>query len=224
VLTLGFLRDLLLLGKHDGVRRAAATRAANGLAARANLLAHARRYPCINSSPAEHRLVDCPGQRGLVNGRSYVYRFTVTYRRWLCAVPGRGRDLWWESQLFRIKCSTAGLGLVDCVLECGSEPPMHIYTREDEFIWVLDGQVTVWIGEKIVTASMGGFVFMPRTCPIPSGWTGMAWRVRCSCTPRAALNASFGTTAPPTTCPAAPVPRSLVTIWPCSVMPSSRPA
>jgi len=83
-----------------------------------------------------------------------------------------GETLWWESQLFRIKCSTAGLGLVDCVLERGSEPPMHIHTREDEFIWVLDGQVTVWIGEKIVTASTGGFVFMPRDVPHTFGVDG----------------------------------------------------
>ena len=55
---------------------------------------------------------------------------------------GEGETFWWESQLFTIKCSEAGLGLVDCTLEAGSEPPMHIHTRETEFIYVLDGQLT----------------------------------------------------------------------------------
>ena len=56
---------------------------------------------------------------------------------------GGGETFWWESQLFTIKCSDGGLGLVDCTLEAGSEPPMHIHTRETEFIYVLDGELTV---------------------------------------------------------------------------------
>jgi quercetin dioxygenase-like cupin family protein len=78
---------------------------------------------------------------------------------------GDGETFWWESQLFTIKCSDGGLGLVECALEAGSEPPMHIHTRETEFIYVLDGQLTVYIGEQTLTAQPGGFVFMPRNVP-----------------------------------------------------------
>ena len=78
---------------------------------------------------------------------------------------GDGETFWWESQLFTIKCSDGGLGLVECALEAGSEPPMHIHTREAEFIYVLDGQLTVYVGEQTLTAQPGGFVFMPRNVP-----------------------------------------------------------
>jgi quercetin dioxygenase-like cupin family protein len=83
-----------------------------------------------------------------------------------------GETLWWESQLFRIKTSTPDLGLVDCVLERGSEPPMHVHTREDEFIFVLDGQVSAWIGDEFVTARTGGMIFMPRDIPHTFGVDG----------------------------------------------------
>jgi quercetin dioxygenase-like cupin family protein len=78
---------------------------------------------------------------------------------------GEGETFWWESQLFTIKCSEGGFGLVDCMLEAGSEPPMHIHTRETEFIYVLDGEVTAYVGDETLTAQPGGFVFMPRNVP-----------------------------------------------------------
>ena len=64
----------------------------------------------------------------------------------------RGETFWWESQLFTIKCSEGGLGLVDCTLEAGSEPPMHIHTRETEFIYVLDGELTVYVADETLTS------------------------------------------------------------------------
>ena len=78
---------------------------------------------------------------------------------------GDGETFWWESQLFTIKCSEGGLGLVDCTLEAGSEPPMHIHTRETEFIYVLDGELTVYVADETLTAQPGGFVFLPRNVP-----------------------------------------------------------
>lgn len=76
-----------------------------------------------------------------------------------------GETFWWESQLFTIKCSEGGLGLVDCTLEAGSEPPMHIHTRETEFIYVLDGELAVYVADERLTAEPGGFVFLPRNVP-----------------------------------------------------------
>ena len=78
---------------------------------------------------------------------------------------GGGETFWWESQLFTIKCSEGGLGLVDCTLEAGSEPPMHIHTQETEFIYVLDGELTVYVADETLTAGPGGFVFLPRNVP-----------------------------------------------------------
>ena len=89
---------------------------------------------------------------------------------------GEGETLWWESQLFTIKSSAYGLGLVDSHLEAGSEPPMHIHTREDEFIYVLDGEITAYVGDEALKAQAGGFVYMPRFVPhtFAIDGTGMA--------------------------------------------------
>jgi quercetin dioxygenase-like cupin family protein len=87
-----------------------------------------------------------------------------------------GETLWWESQLFIIKNSSRGLGLVEATLEAGSEPPMHIHTREDEFIYVLEGEVRVWFGEEAketVTAGPGGLIVMPRNLAHTFGVEGV---------------------------------------------------
>jgi len=78
---------------------------------------------------------------------------------------GERETFWRGSQLFTIKCSGGGLGLVDCTLEAGSEPPMHIHTRETEFIYVIDGELTEYVGDATLTVQTGGFVFMPRNVP-----------------------------------------------------------
>jgi quercetin dioxygenase-like cupin family protein len=78
---------------------------------------------------------------------------------------GEGETFWWESQLFMIKCSDGGLGLIECRLEAGSEPPMHVHTRETEFIYVLEGELTVYVADETMTAQRGAFVFMPRNVP-----------------------------------------------------------
>jgi quercetin dioxygenase-like cupin family protein len=65
----------------------------------------------------------------------------------------------------RSSAQEAALGLVDCTLERGSEPPMHIHTRESEFIYVIDGELTAYVGDETLSVQTGGFVFMPRNVP-----------------------------------------------------------
>ena len=42
---------------------------------------------------------------------------------------------------------------------------MHIHTRETEFIYVIDGELTEYVGDATLTVQTGGFVFMPRNVP-----------------------------------------------------------
>jgi quercetin dioxygenase-like cupin family protein len=44
----------------------------------------------------------------------------------------------------------------------GTAPPRHIHHREHETIFVLDGEVTVFVGDEQFNMSTGGFVFMPQ--------------------------------------------------------------
>jgi len=56
-----------------------------------------------------------------------------------------------------------------CLLEAlarpGSEPPPHVHSREDELFYVLEGDLDVFVGEDVFTASAGGCVFLPRLKP-----------------------------------------------------------
>lgn len=44
----------------------------------------------------------------------------------------------------------------------GGGPPPHIHSREDESFHVLEGTLTVRVGENTITASAGDFAFLPR--------------------------------------------------------------
>ncbi|MEX2430883.1 MAG: cupin domain-containing protein, partial [Dehalococcoidia bacterium] len=43
--------------------------------------------------------------------------------------------------------------------------PVHVHYREDEISYVLEGEVTVQLGERVVQASQGTLVFKPRGIP-----------------------------------------------------------
>lgn len=46
-----------------------------------------------------------------------------------------------------------------------ADSPTHLHTREDESFYVLEGEVTFSIGDEVVHATAGSFVFLPRGVP-----------------------------------------------------------
>jgi quercetin dioxygenase-like cupin family protein len=44
----------------------------------------------------------------------------------------------------------------------GVGSPLHVHHREDEWFYVLDGEVTFWVGGEVVVAPAGTFVYGPR--------------------------------------------------------------
>jgi hypothetical protein len=127
---------------------------------------------------------------------------------------GEGETFWWESQLFTIKCSGGGLGVVDCTLERGSEPPMHIHTRETEFIYVIDGELTVYVGDDTLRFSPVASYSCPGTFRTPSRLTTRERPARSSCTRRTDSSACSQAIARPTTYRASRVPRRRATTSP----------
>jgi quercetin dioxygenase-like cupin family protein len=79
---------------------------------------------------------------------------------------GRGRVLQVLGE--RITCKAVGedTGGAYAVIEevsqpqCG--PPMHLHNREDEALYVLDGEYEVQIGNHRMMAAPGSFVLLPR--------------------------------------------------------------
>ena len=47
----------------------------------------------------------------------------------------------------------------------GAEAPLHVHHNEDEAFWVLDGEVTLEIGETTIEAHAGDYAFGPRHIP-----------------------------------------------------------
>jgi quercetin dioxygenase-like cupin family protein len=55
--------------------------------------------------------------------------------------------------------------LIEEYFGAGDGSPLHIHHHEDETFWMLDGTMTVWIGDERVELSTGGVAFLPRGIP-----------------------------------------------------------
>jgi quercetin dioxygenase-like cupin family protein len=53
----------------------------------------------------------------------------------------------------------------DTVVAPGEGPPLHVHIEQDEFIYVLDGSLTVRLGDELIGAKSGSFVFIARGTP-----------------------------------------------------------
>lgn len=43
--------------------------------------------------------------------------------------------------------------------------PLHVHTRYEERLWVLEGELTIWAGDRKVTVGPGGFFHIPTDVP-----------------------------------------------------------
>ena len=76
---------------------------------------------------------------------------------------------WWQGALMRFKAraeDTGGaLGLVDGSFYEGFGPPLHVHSREDEAMYVLEGQIRFRQGDDEFVAGPGTWVWGPRGVP-----------------------------------------------------------
>ena len=76
---------------------------------------------------------------------------------------------WWLGGHVAIKARAADTDGRFCQLEFtdprGMAPPVHIHHWEDETFYVVEGLVSVFIGDAQIDAPAGEFVFMPRAVP-----------------------------------------------------------
>jgi quercetin dioxygenase-like cupin family protein len=57
------------------------------------------------------------------------------------------------------------LGAVEVSGPGGAVPPLHVHRREDEAFYVLDGDYSIFIGDDVITASPGNWIWGPRGVP-----------------------------------------------------------
>ena len=78
---------------------------------------------------------------------------------------GGGKPMVWFGSTITLKASNPGIGVTEVVLKPGEEPPMHVHKNEDEWLYVLEGEVTFHVGGEDHRAHVGGFVSFPRGIP-----------------------------------------------------------
>jgi quercetin dioxygenase-like cupin family protein len=76
---------------------------------------------------------------------------------------------WWQGSLMRIKAraetTNGALGLVDAQFYRGFGPPLHVHSREDEAMYVLEGEIRFRQGDDEFVAGPGSWVWQPRGVP-----------------------------------------------------------
>jgi quercetin dioxygenase-like cupin family protein len=58
--------------------------------------------------------------------------------------------------------TNGALVVADVAVPPGEGPPLHVHSREDETIYVLEGDLRVKLGDELSATPPGSFVFIPR--------------------------------------------------------------
>lgn len=87
----------------------------------------------------------------------------------IALAAGEGEALWFLGILVTIKATSeataGGVAVIEHHAPRGSGSPLHVHHREDEWFYVIEGQLTFWVGGEVVEAPAGSFVYGPREIP-----------------------------------------------------------
>jgi quercetin dioxygenase-like cupin family protein len=61
--------------------------------------------------------------------------------------------------------SSGDWAVVEWRVRAGDEPPIHIHTREDETLYVLDGAITAFVGDQRIEVEAGSYAALPKDVP-----------------------------------------------------------
>jgi mannose-6-phosphate isomerase-like protein (cupin superfamily) len=85
------------------------------------------------------------------------------------SATARGQQYWFFGMLAEIKATAADTGgrysLVEITAPAGLQAPLHVHYREDEGFYVLEGSVTIEVGEETVELGPGQHAYGPRDVP-----------------------------------------------------------
>jgi quercetin dioxygenase-like cupin family protein len=79
---------------------------------------------------------------------------------------GEGENLWFLDFLATVKASSAAtdgaVSVIEHVGRRGAASPLHVHRHDHEWWYVIEGELTLWVGGEIIEAPAGSFVFGPR--------------------------------------------------------------
>jgi quercetin dioxygenase-like cupin family protein len=80
-----------------------------------------------------------------------------------------GEAFWLLGMLQTIKIgkedSAGQYGLIEIVVPAGIGSPWHIHPEEDEWFYVLEGEITFWVAHTELSLKAGSFAFGPKGVP-----------------------------------------------------------
>jgi mannose-6-phosphate isomerase-like protein (cupin superfamily) len=89
--------------------------------------------------------------------------------RTLAHQPGEGEAFWFIGMLATIKATAEQTGglyiLVEILAPEGFASPLHVHHFADEGFYILEGEMTFYVGDQIIKARPGSFLFGPKEVP-----------------------------------------------------------
>jgi mannose-6-phosphate isomerase-like protein (cupin superfamily) len=83
--------------------------------------------------------------------------------------PGEGDARWFLGSLITIKstadATSGGPSVTENYSPRGGGSPLHVHHNEDEWFYVMEGELTFWVGGEVTVAPAGSFVYGPRGIP-----------------------------------------------------------
>ena len=80
-----------------------------------------------------------------------------------------GEALWWLGMLATIKATGEQTGgrysVVEILAPDGYEAVLHVHHQEDEGFYILEGEMTFYVGEQTIEAHPGSSLFGPKDVP-----------------------------------------------------------
>jgi quercetin dioxygenase-like cupin family protein len=83
--------------------------------------------------------------------------------------PALPNSWWYKGMLMSQMAGTAGNNVAFDVIIAqarqGTEPPPHVHSREDEFMYLLPGETKAYVDAEVFTVTAGKCMFLPRQEP-----------------------------------------------------------
>ena len=116
-------------------------------------------------------------------------------------------DIWFLRNRVHIHISGAetdgAFALLESTGPAGDHTPLHIHHLDDEGFYVLEGQLTLWVGDETHVVRAGESILAPRGVPhtLRVGDTEARWLVTSTPAGFEGFVRAIGTPEPPTTMP-----------------------
>jgi quercetin dioxygenase-like cupin family protein len=77
--------------------------------------------------------------------------------------------IWFLGTLALVKASSdttgGSMGVIEHLAPRGSGSPLHVHRREDEWFYVMEGELTLWVDGEVTVLPAGSFAFGPKDVP-----------------------------------------------------------